>query len=116
MEKKDTLSQEIESFLKATKSSTEMFLGSAEYDLELQRLKISRKPCQLPLESDISKLHHYTLKKISELSSEFSLVGDHSFVALRNSTMSRLSLLNARRGGEVGPLQIEEWKADGWID
>ena len=44
---------------------------------------------------------------------------DHSFLALRNSTMLHLSLLNARRGGEVGRLLIEEWKeaeADGWID
>ena len=50
IEKKEALSQEIESFLKAMKSSEELFLGSAENDLELQRLQ---KPCQLPLESDI---------------------------------------------------------------
>ena len=96
-----------------------MFLGSAEYDLELQRLKISRKPCQLPLESDISKLFHYTLHQIAEFSGEYSLVDNHSFIALRNATMSRLSLLNARRGGEGGRLLIEEWKEadnDGWID
>ena len=33
--------------------------------------------------------------------------------------MTRLTLLNARRGGEVGRLQINDWieaEQDGWID
>ena len=43
----------------------------------------------------------------------------HYYVELRNLLMTRLTLLNAHRGGKVSILELEDWedgKVDGWID
>jgi hypothetical protein len=119
IEKKEELSKEIDSFLRSVKSCEDIFLSSAQYLLEMARLKKTRKPCQLPLEQDIEKLHKYIMSRIEDLANEFTLWTSSTFIELRNVTMVRLALLNARRGGEVGRLSISEWEEaenDGWID
>ncbi|XP_057296732.1 uncharacterized protein LOC130625649 [Hydractinia symbiolongicarpus] len=119
IEKKENLSNEIDSFLKSVKSSEDTFLTSAQYLLENEKLRKTRKPCQLPLEEDIKKLHAFTLNRIKHLTNEYTLMTPSTFIELRNVTMVRLTLLNARRGGEVGRLLLSEWdeaEKDGWID
>ena len=49
----------------------------------------------------------------------FLLFEEKCFVKLRDAACTRLSLLNARRGGEPARLSIEEWvdaKQAKWID
>ncbi len=119
IEKKDEVSKEIDALLKSIKSNEDIFLTNAQYVLESARLNKARKPCQLPLEEDVKKLYHYIVKRIEEIANEFTLWTASTFIELRNITMVRLTLLNARRGGEVGRLLISEWEEaekDGWID
>ena len=52
-------------------------------------------------------------------SDEFYLFDHHSFVELRNAVFVRLTIFNARRGGEPARLLIEEWRDaenNTWID
>lgn len=62
-------------------------------------------------------LHDYTMGRMKELVSEFTLFTALTFVELRNITMVQLTLLNPRCEGEVGRLLIDEWQeaqSDGW--
>ena len=118
-EKKDDLSSELNSFIRLLKSNEDTLLSNALYNLEKAKLKKSRKPSQLPLEEDIKIIYDYIQKKLKELCSEFTYWTSSTFVEVRNLAMTRLTLLNARRGGEAGRLQIEDWEEaekDGWID
>ena len=119
VDKKEDLSNEIQNFLTAVKSSQEMFLSSALYEIEIAKLRKTRKPCMLPLEEDIKLLHVHILERMKFLTDDFTMECATNFIELRNVTMVRLTLFNARRGGEVGRLQLDEWnEADkgGWID
>ena len=56
---------------------------------------------------------------MNEVLDEFELWTAASFVELRNNALTRLTLMNGRRGGEVGRLLISEWKeaeSDNWLD
>ena len=51
--------------------------------------------------------------------SEFTFTDAHSFVELRNLTVTRLTLLNGRRGGEPARIQLGEWEdadSNAWVD
>lgn len=119
IEKQEDLSKEIGSFLAAVKSSEELFLSNAQYNLENARLTTIRKPCRLPLEEDIKVLHSYIQRRLKELADSYIFWSPSTFIQQRNLVMVRLTLLNARRGGEVGRLLLNEWRDadnESWID
>ena len=71
------------------------------------------------MEKEIQAIHSYVIKRMTELVAEFEFWTSHSFVELRNNVLTRLTLLNGRRGGEVARLQIQDWKVgenNTWID
>ena len=118
-EKRDELSEELNKMLRCLKSNVDIIVSSARYLLEKTRLLKTRKPCKLPLEEDIKLLHTYILKRLKLLTDDYAFPSSHTFVELRNLTLTRLTLLNARRGGEAGRLQTDEWleaEQGGWID
>lgn len=118
-DKEEVLSSEVNSFLRTLKSNKSHLLLNALYNLEQSKLKKARKPCQLPIEEDIVCIYDYIKKKMNALCDDFNYWTSSNFIELRNVTMTRLTLLNARRGGEVGRLQLVDWdeaKKDGWID
>ncbi|KAK3584017.1 hypothetical protein CHS0354_031407 [Potamilus streckersoni] len=54
------------------------------------------------------------IKKHTE--GKFDFMGKHDFVELRNAVSSRLTLFNARRGGEPSRLKVNHWcKRNQWI-
>ena len=88
---------------------------SARYLLEKTRLLKKRKSCKLPLEEDIKLLH----KRLKLLTDDYAFPSSHTFAELQNLTLTRLTLQNARRGGEAERLQRDEWletEQGGWID
>ena len=71
------------------------------------------------MKEDIKLLHAYILKRLKLLTDDYAFPSSHTFVELPNLALTRLTLLNARQGGEAGRLQTDEWlEADqgGWID
>ena len=70
-----------------------------------------RKPEALPLEEDIAKVREYTLTRMQAITKESYVIFDsHNFVELRDLLVSRLTLFNARRGGEPCRLRLVEWE------
>lgn len=115
----DALSNEVNSFLRVLKSNQDILLNKALYNLEKTKQKKSRKPCQFPKEEDINSLFKYIKTKLKLLCSSFTFYSTSIFIEIRNLAMTRLTLLNARRGGETGRLLIEEWREaeeGSWID
>jgi len=99
--------------------SNEHTIRSARYSLSNTKLKKTRRPSHLPLDEDIIQIHQHILAAIKRLNDDMEFWCSTSFIELRNLTMTRLMLLNGRRGGEVAQLQIEAWKdaeKEGWID
>lgn len=57
------------------------------------------------------------MRKLSE--DEFKKWDHHDFVKMRNLIVSRLTMFNARRGGEPARITMKEWEEaanDSWVD
>ena len=56
------------------------------------------------------KLQRHIHSKINEIVTKYQFVGSSEFVALRDAIVSRLTLFNARRGGEPCRLKISQYE------
>ena len=85
-----------------------------------QRRQNLRKPGDMPLEKDLIKFRNHIIEKTSKLASDnFQKWDRHDFIEMRNLLVSRLTLFNARRGGEPARMLLSEWKdaeKNAWID
>ena len=79
-----------------------------------------RKPADMPLEKDVKTLRNFVLKEIKSMTEDPYTVWDkHTFIRLRNLIVTRLTLFNARRGGEPARMTLQDWsyaEAGTWID
>jgi hypothetical protein len=106
---------EVNLFLKLLKHHQNSFFGDAKYQINKARQEQLRLPARMPLDADMQKLRSYTVDKLSTLSDEN--LTQSEFVELRNLTCSRITLFNARRGGEVSRMKVGQWtKRNQWID
>ncbi|XP_077974938.1 uncharacterized protein LOC120330366 isoform X1 [Styela clava] len=94
--------------------------GDAEYQVVKNRQSKLRLPSELPIENDVTQIRKYTLETMQrEVSDDLSLWGPEKFIVVRNLVISRLTLFNARRGGEPSRLLVRHWeeaKREQWID
>lgn len=93
--------------------------SDADYQLLKNRQVKQRKPVQHPQEQDIEKLHDFTLHKMKILQEKSGPWSSSEFCELRNLVVSRLTLYNARRGGDPCRLDLLEWKdaeEGNWIE
>ena len=86
-----------------------------------QRRNTLRKPQAMPTEEDVSRLRAFILQEMHNLSEDqYKFKWDHhDFVKMRNLIVSRLTMFNARRGGEPARLTLQEWEEaanDSWVD
>ena len=74
----------------------------------------------MPLEADVKKLREFIVSEMTRISEDNVTFFDvHQFVRLRNLIVSRLTLFNARRGGEPARMSMEDWanaESNAWID
>ena len=119
MNRNEELAYEVETFSVCFHANEDIIVAGAPYELEKKKLENTRRPCSLPMEKDIEAIHSYVIKRMTELVAEFEFWNSHSFVELSNNVLTRLTLLNGRRRGEVARLQIQDWKAgenNTWIE
>jgi len=97
-----------------------IIFGDALYKINKTRQTKLRRPENLPREEDCQQLRDYTLRRIAELTSdEYHVWNAAEYCELRDLVLSRLTLFNARRGGEPARLTLSEWQeaVDGqWLD
>ncbi|XP_060554702.1 uncharacterized protein LOC132715677 isoform X3 [Ruditapes philippinarum] len=108
---------EADRFLTSLRYNWSELFGESEYHVITKRIE-TRKPSALPNEKDLKLLTQYVkaqLKKLSEDS--YTFIAEEEFTVLRNLLVTRLTLFNARRGGEPSRLTINQWleaKNDVW--
>jgi hypothetical protein len=111
---------EIKKFTKVLSLQNNMVFGDATYQINKGRQTKLRKPESLPSETDVQKLKLYTVDKIKSFTDDpYTMWTSQEFIALRDLTVSRLTLFNARRGGEPARLLLTEWEDainDAWIE
>ena len=119
-ENKDKDADELDKFLQIFKLWEDYIFGDAQYELNKRRQINLRKPDKLPLEDDVKLVRGHVITTMQTLCSDVYKVWDKKeFVILRDCACTRLTLLNARRGGEPARMAINEWeeaKADKWVD
>ena len=110
MENNDAAAAEIDKFLDVLALNKKLLFGDATYILNRNRQMNLRRPQALPSESDVTLLKTYTLDRISTLLNDpFQMRDQRTYAELRDLTVSRLTLFNARRGGEPARMTVSEW-------
>lgn len=115
----DDRAEEIEKFKKVFTLNKAALFGDAIYAINMSRQEKLRMPEQEAEDEDIKKLRDYICQTVQKYSSEYELFGQHEFVKLRDSVCSRLTLFNARRGGEPARLNVRQYldaKSGRWVN
>ena len=107
-------------FLSVMELSKDYIVADASFNLNKNRQIKLRKPNKLPLEQDITAMQLHILEPISAITKDtFNLWDNHTCIELRDCCCARLTLFNARRGGESTRLLLTEWKDvvnGSWLD
>ncbi|GFS19448.1 histone-lysine N-methyltransferase SETD8-A [Elysia marginata] len=74
----------------------------------------------MPLEKDVQILRNFIISEVKVMVQEGDEVWDkHRFIRLRNLICTRLTVFNARRGGESARMLLSDWtdaEENAWID
>ena len=118
-DKLEQQSTEVDNFAALLDLNWEFIFYRAQLACEQKRQNL-RKPNDMPLEKDLSTFRNFLLQETSRLTSDtFKKWDRHDFIYLRNLLVSRLTLFNARRGGEPARMLLSEWmeaQNGAWID
>lgn len=116
----DSKAAEIDKFLDVLHLFRHTIFGPATYLLNRNRQENLRRPEQLPDEGDVSQLKNYTVTRMCAILDGVGSVWTPSeYAEIRDLVVSRLTLFNARRGGEPARLLLSQWrdaKNDVWYN
>ena len=121
LKKKDNQkAADLGNYMLVLSKSWSSFFKNAEESVITKRLTELRAPVKLPSKSDIIKLRDCTKSTIQDLTGDgFCLLENADFCKLRDALVCRLTLFNARRGGEPSRMVLSELTdamEDKWID
>lgn len=109
----DDKARDVDNFSTVLSLNWADLFGDAECKVITNRQERLRQPARLPNDDDVAKIRDYTVSAISELcdqqQQQYNFWTSSDFVLLRNLLVSRLTLFNARRGGEPSRLLMREW-------
>lgn len=111
--------KEVDLFKDVLDYNWDFLFFSAQVSCEAKRTNL-RKPKDMPLESDVKKLREFILKEMTHITDDvYAQFDSHLFVRLRNLIVARLTLFNARRGGEPARMLLKDWldaESNVWVD
>lgn len=113
----DKMAKEMRHFQKVLKHNENLLFADSKYAINMARQERLRLPNRVPPDEAVGKLRNYAVTRIQaicELPRED--LDKNLFIELRNLTCSRLTLFNARRGGEPARMKICHWTNRGqWL-
>ena len=101
VEMNDSSAKEIDNFLKVFHLKQSTIFGDAEYQANTNKQKLQRKPAEMADDEDLAKFNDHVTNEITRLTDPYRLCDKKDYVTVRNVTVSRLTVSNARRGGVV---------------
>jgi hypothetical protein len=103
-------STETGEFLDVLHFSKDTMIGGAIYNTNKNRNTKLRRVDNLPNSTDVSKLKTHMCSRMQQLlDDKFLLWSANEYVELRDLACARLTLFNARRGGEPARLLVSDW-------
>jgi len=105
--------EELQHFVTILKHHQNAVFGDAKYMINKSRQERLRLPARTPPDELMMKLRTYTVQRINELTGmqrNTGRLGRSAFVELRNLVCCRLTLFNARRGGEPSRMKTTQWR------
>ena len=115
-QQKDNEAIQIEKFQSVFKLWEDTIFGDSELKLQSTADKKAKKPAELPVEKDLSTLRDHLASVIQKGSS--GDITSECYIPLRNAICARLTLYNARRGGEPARISEEDLREglnDSWL-
>ena len=120
MDRQTDRSAEVDGFLKVFNLRRDYIFSDAEYQACNSRLAKLRRPEQLPKSDDLQLFKSFLSAQLVKFTGDpYHLWGSNDFVMLRDILVARLTLFNARRGGEPCRLLLNEWRdveKGVWVD
>ena len=120
MNDEDEKAADIDKFVTLLELNQDYIFGDAVYAANQVREAKLRRSKSLPEEKDIQKVKEYAVNRIQEIVQyEYEVFDNHLFIELRDLAVCRLTLFNARRGGEPSRLRRTDWidaDKEAWID
>jgi integrase len=118
--RQDEKAEEMNKFMTVLQIIWPSFFASAEESVIKKRQSDLRRPLRLPSEAEIMKLRDFNKDGIESLSSDlYRTLNYNQFCRLRDAVVCRLTLYNARRGGEPCRMTLNNWDdalKGVWID
>ena len=109
--------KEVERFQKVFNLNYAKMFSTAEYQLKEKRQRDNRKPAALPDEKSLETLRRYLIAEINRATARKAAMSRADYVHLRKVVLTRLTLLNARRGSEPARLLIKDFEdRNSWIE
>ena len=115
----DAKAEEFEKFQKLLDLNKSVIFGDAIYAVHMNRQKKLRMPEQMADEEDVKKLRQYICNTITHYTSDLTFMGPHEYIKVRDSICARVTLFNARRGGEPARLRLDQYddiKSERWVN
>ncbi|PIK49503.1 hypothetical protein BSL78_13608 [Apostichopus japonicus] len=116
----DARADAVDKFMHVFEMNHNFIFGDASYAMQKNRNEKLRRPETLPLEEDVAAVRQYAIERMASIvEAPFLVFDSHAYIELRDLLVCRLTLFNARRGGEPCRLRLKEWSdADNnvWIN
>lgn len=101
---------DVAEFLEVLGYNKNNLIGNALYVNNKKRQTKLRRPENLPDRKDLAKLRSYTMSQINAVLADINLQWTKAeFIDMRDMCCSRLTLFNARRGGEPARLTLSDY-------
>ena len=101
---------QVDIFQKVFHTNYQQMFSAAEYQLKETRQRDNRKPAALPNEEDLERLRTFLNEDVSTNGSlPMEQVTRPIYIPLRKVVLTRLTLLNARRGSEPARMLVTEF-------
>ena len=115
----DNKAAEVEKFIHYLELNRDTVFADAVYAINKSRQERLRMSEQRADETQVIALKMHTERRIKALSDDYEIVTRKTYIELRDAICSRLTLFNARRGGEPSRLKLKNWLdavSGRWID
>jgi integrase len=119
MEDKKELAENCSVFMTILKVNWGGIVNKAVYRVKKRRQELLRLPQQLPDEEEIRMIKDHITAELCCVHDNDRTWNTYLFNRLRAQLVCRLTLFNARRGGECARMTLKDWqyaKEDKWID
>ena len=109
-ERRDGEADEVEKFLTILNDNAPILFNDAFRAANINQQENLRLPKRTPMNQDVERHRNGCIRIMDDMTKDpYKIITSHEYVTLRDAACSRLTLFNARRGGEPARLTLKEY-------